>query len=288
MNRRDQILEEIKLVPSLPASATEAVSIVRDPNASLTELEAIIECDAGLATNILRLANSAYFGGRGSISTVKDATVRLGTKRIVQLVLTTAVAPRIKPPLAGYDMPSGALLAHSVAAAVGAEQLAQELRLAAPDYTYTAGLLHDIGKIVLGTYLNVEAKPILDLAFGEGVSFEEAERQVLGIDHAEVGAELLTWWRLPDDVVRVVRYHHDPYAIADGDGDGIVTDLVHVGDHIGRLCGTALGADGVNYSVSPRSVERLALTPEITESVVGKVLGTLAELGEFFLQTESV
>lgn len=274
------------MVPSLPASAAEAVRAVQDPNASLTDLEAIVECDAGLATNILRLANSAYFGGRGTIATVKDATVRLGTKRIVQLVLTTAVAPRIKPPLVGYDMPPGALLGHSLATAVAAEQLAIELRLAAPDYTYTAGLLHDVGKIVLGTYLNVEAKPILDLAFGEGVSFEEAERRVLGIDHAEVGALLLAWWRLPDEVVQVVRLHHEPYSVSDG--EGLVTDLVHVGDHIGRLCGTALGADGMNYAVSPRSVERLGLTPEITEAVVGKVMGALSELGEFFLQMESV
>jgi len=286
VNTRDQILEEIKLVPALPASAAEAVHIVQDPNASLTDLESIIECDAGLATNILRLANSAYFGGRGSIATVKDATVRLGTKRIVQLVITTAVAPRMKIPLSGYDMPAGALLAHSVATAVASEQMAHELHLAAPEYTYTAGLLHDIGKIVLGTYLNVEAKPIIDLAFGESVSFEEAERRVLGIDHGEVGAALLSLWRLPEEIVNVVRFHHEPSSVSDS--ECMATDLVHVGDHIGRLCGTALGADGMNYVVSPRAIERLSLSPEATEAVVGKVLGALAELGEFFLQTESV
>ncbi len=286
MNTRDQILEEVKLVPSLPASAIESVSIVQDPNVSLSDLEAIIECDAGLATNILRLANSAYFGGRGTIASVKDAVVRLGTKRIAQLVITTAVAPRMKPYLTGYDLPPGALLAHSVATAVAAEQMARELKLNAPEYTYTAGLLHDIGKVVLGTYLNIEAKPIIDLAFGEGMSFEEAERRVLGIDHSEVGAALLACWRIPDEIADIVRFHHEPSSVPDD--SALVADLVHVGDHIGRLCGISLGADGINYVVSPRTIERLNLTPESTEAVVSKVLSALAELGEFFLQTESV
>jgi putative nucleotidyltransferase with HDIG domain len=282
MTHREALLEGVRAVPALPTSAVEIMRLANDPAASMTSIERAVERDVGLASNLLRLANSAYFSGRGAIGSVREAIVRLGMRRVAQLVLTTTTAPLARRPVRGYDIPAGGLLRHSVAVAVAAEELARALHIEAPDYTYTAGLLHDVGKIVMGTFLEVEAKPIQDIAYGENVAFDIAESRVLGIDHAELGAVLLEWWGLPYKVVDAVRWHHNP---AGFDGpDKRVVDLVHLGDHLARVCGTTSGADGMNYTVSPDTIQRMSTTVEAIETVVEKVLISMGELEGFFVE----
>ncbi|MCC6491012.1 MAG: HDOD domain-containing protein [Candidatus Hydrogenedentes bacterium] len=278
MSTREEILSKVREVPSLPLTATRMLQLVQNPDTPFTEIQREVELDVTLASNILRLANSAYFAGSGPIASVRDAIVRLGTKRILQLVLTTSVAPLTSKPLKGYGLRAGGLLRHCAATAIGAEQLSRELQLNAPDYAYTAGLMHDIGKIVLGTYLEIDATPVLDLAYKEGLSFEVAEQRVLGVDHAEVGATLLEAWMIPATVVDVVRWHHSPDAYPGP--ERFVVDLIHVADHVARVSGTSAEADGMNYSLSVEAVERLGLKPAITETVVNNVLRSLDEICE--------
>ncbi len=282
MSRRDTILSQVRRVPALPTSATEILRLTQDTTASIESIEYVIQRDLGLASNLLRLANSAYFAGRGSIGSVREAVVRLGTKRVAQLVMTSAMAPLIRRPIRGYDMAASALLRHSVAVAVAAEELARATHIEAPQYTYTTGLLHDVGKVVMGTFLEIEAKPIQDLAYGENLSFDEAEARVLGIDHAEVGAVLLEYWGLPAEVVAAVHWHHNP-ACCD-EPDKRVVDLVHLADHLARVCGTASSTDGMNYIVSPESAQRVPMKTETIERVVEKVHVGMGELEGFFAE----
>jgi putative nucleotidyltransferase with HDIG domain len=277
MSLREQILEQTRAVPALPSSATRILAMIQDPDASMSDIMDIIAVDPGLTTDFLRLANSAYFAGPRRISSLRDAGVLLGTARIQQLVIASAVFPLVMPPLKGYDLPPGELLDHMVAVAIGAEELAKALQRAAPPWTFTAGLLHDIGKIVLGTFVEVDCQPIVQLAFQQGVSFEEAERQVLGVDHAEVGADLLAQWQFPEDIVQVVRWHHQPEQMP---GDPLVADLVHAADTLSVECGQATGVDGLNYRSSPGTVERLHLRTRVCEAVTCRMLTELQTLRE--------
>lgn len=250
--------------------------IVNNPDATVEQVEAIVEADPGLAGNILRTANSAYFGFRGQIATVKDAIVRIGMKRIAQLALTSAIAPLTRVPLRGYDMPPNGLLRHSTAVAIAVEQLAANSRRRPPEWAFTAGLLHDIGKIVLGSFLEVDAAPIFELAHKAHLSFERAEQEMLGIDHAEVGAALLSNWGLPNYLIEAVRFHHSPDEHPGG--DHLVVDLVHVADHLARSTGTASGLDGMHYSVCDRSVEELGVNAHGAEAVISSVFSLSGEL----------
>ncbi|MCP4644247.1 MAG: HDOD domain-containing protein [bacterium] len=286
MSLRDEILDKVHSLPPMPSTAMGLMKLLKDPEADIAEIRRLMEHDQGLTTNTLRLANSAYVGGGGAIATLQDAIVRLGTRRVFELALGSAVAPVAQRPIRGYDLPAGGLLRHSVSTAIAAEQLADTLGMAAPDQTFTAGLLHDLGKIVLGTFLEVDAGPIMEMAFEQRVSFQEAERRVLGLDHAEAGAVLLEGWEIPRVLVDAVRWHHEPDEYT-GD-DSLLVGLVHVGDELGRMSGTGDGADGLNYAPSENVLQRLNVTNRVAEVVVSRVLTSLAELGGMLSQNSGV
>ncbi len=279
MNRREEILSSIHDVPSMPSAALGAVGLLQDPEADMAELIGVIEHDPGLTANLLRIANSAYYGGAGTIDSLRQAIVRLGTKCILQMVVASAAAPLIIPEIKGYGLSPGDLWKHSIAVAVGTERLAEALGLPVPEYAFTAGLLHDVGKMVLGTFLEVDAGPSLELAQQEQVSFDVAEHRVLGIDHAEAGAALLERWQLPAEIVCVSRWHHDPNSLT---GDTFVADLVHAADALCLMGGIGAGSDGLQYRPSRQVAERINLTTLAAETAVCGILEGLAELSELF------
>ncbi len=284
MNCRDEILSKIHSIQMMPASTIEVIQLLQDPDVSISKLSRTIEYDPGLTSNILRLANSSYFGFSRAINSIKEAIVRLGTKDIFRLVMTSAVAPITQSTVKGYDLPSGELWRHSAAVAIGSDQLAAALGIKPPDHTFTAALLHDIGKIVLGTFVEVDASPIMGLAFTDHVSFVEAEHKVLGIDHAEVGSVFLAEWGLPSELVEVVRWHHEPECLK---GDLLAVDLVHVADILCLMSGVGLGGiDGLNYHVSNDVSSRLHLTIRITEKVISQIHEELNKLEIIFVQQE--
>ena len=199
MNEREAILARIQTVPSLPSVVIKLRQYLNEPDVNFDTLARMIAYDPGLTANVLQLSNSAYFGWSRSIRTVKEAIVRLGTNRIFQMVLCMSVAPLVRKPIKGYDTDSEGLWRHSISTAVCAELVAAELNLACRSEAFTAGLLHDMGKIVLGTFVDVDDAPIKEIMRTDQLAFNEAEQMVLGIDHAEVASALLLAWNLPED-----------------------------------------------------------------------------------------
>ncbi len=274
MRIRDQIIKDLDTIPSLPTAAIKAVKLLQDPDVSISELTKTIEYDPALTTNVLRLANSAYFGAARQIGSLKQAIVRLGTSNVFRLVVASAVAPLANKAVKGYDLPAGELWIHSIAVAIGSDIMREELKLDTPGYMFTAALLHNIGKVVLGNCNYVEAEKILEMAVSHNVSFDEAELAVLGIDHAEVGALLLERWNLPQDIIEVVRWHHYPKYYPHNKE---VIDLVHVADNLCMKMGIGIGVDGLKHRVSQESLDRLDLSTRITEKVLIKTISSLTD-----------
>ncbi|HIJ65863.1 MAG TPA: HDOD domain-containing protein [Candidatus Hydrogenedentes bacterium] len=280
MNRREEVLSTLRAVPEMPIAVTKLIRLLEEPDVDINDIIKAIELDPGLTSNVLRLANSAYFGGPRTIGSLRDAIVRLGTNRVFQLVMASAISPLARPSVKGYDFPPGELLSHSIATAICTEQLAEVLGLKTPGHAFTAALLHDLGKIVLGTFIEVDARPISALASERNVSFEVAEKEVLGIDHAEVGEMLLDSWNLPHEITAVARWHHEP---GEYDGDRLTVDMVHVANRLAIESGIGTSAANPHYHAQNTADERLGLREEQADTAVRSMLAALEEVRGLFL-----
>jgi len=267
-------------VVAIPSCAHKARALLEDPNADLSELGRIIEHDPGLTANLLKIVNASFFSGHRPMRTAHEAIVRLGTTQVLQFVISTGVAPSFVQKIEGYDLAPNMHLQHSVTVAMAAQELGTVLGLDVPDYTFTAGLLSGIGKQILGAYVQVDVHPILELAITEGLSFDQAEDSVLGINHAELGGLLLESWKLPVEIVNVVRYHLRPDEF---EGESLALDLVHIGNVLAKMIGVGLGVDGLNYTPSRKVAARLKLTPELIDTVSANVVTSLGGVRDLFI-----
>jgi putative nucleotidyltransferase with HDIG domain len=253
---------QVKSFPGMPATAARLMPLLQSPDAGVDAIEDILRYDPGLTANLLKLTNSAYFGLPSRIRSVRQAVLLLGWKRVLQLVMTMCMSPLMKQPIPGYDLPRGGLWRHSVAVSVAADLLIASLRITEVDEVFTAALLHDIGKMVLGNYVHEDLEKIKDLV-AKGISFEVAEFVVLGMDHAAIGARILQNWSLPQELVNAVRWHHDPESCEAG---CLLSDVVHVSNIVSRF-GYGKSRSGPSAEPSFEVVERLGLTQSLIDQL---------------------
>jgi HD-like signal output (HDOD) protein len=267
MSRRDEIIEKIADIPAIPAAAGNAMRLLRDPSKNMSEVIAAIQYDVGITADILKLVNSSAFATGRKISSLQEATVRLGANNILQMLIGSSMSKFMKQTIKGYDLPPGELWKSSMATAMYTDIIKDTLDLKLPNYTFTAGLLRDVGKIVLGSFINIDAEKIVDLAINENMSFSNAEHEVLGIDHAEVGAILLSKWDFPKELEVPVRWHHEPEKCEE---DSLVTEIVHVADALTIMEGIGAGCEGLNYRLSETVVTKLGLDVDTIEKIIYK------------------
>lgn len=148
-----------------------------------------------------------------------------------------------------------------------------------PSYTFTAGLLHDIGKIVLGTFGEIDPQPIIEMAEETQISLVSAEQLFLGIDHAEVGARLLEVWNLPAYLSEVVRWHHDPQK---DPGQAVVAGLVHVADALCIDAGIGTSASPHFRGLAGEILKKACLETQVAEKVVEEARAELEGLHDIF------
>ncbi|MBW1900195.1 MAG: HDOD domain-containing protein [Deltaproteobacteria bacterium] len=262
------LLSEVETLPSMPNAAAKVISLLDDPETATSEIENAIKLDAGLTANILKLVNSAYFGLATEVGSIRRAIVLLGLKRLVQIVMTSCVNALLEKQVIGYDLPPGELWRHSIAVSVAAEGLVNELNISASEEIFTAALLHDVGKLILGKFVRQDIKEI-ELKASEGVAFQTAEQMVLGTDHAEIGAHILKSWSLPQEIVNAVRWHHDPDSAEE---TNTLIDVVHVADVLCLMIGIGVGREGLQYEPSPSVSKRLGLKSNHIEMIASQTL----------------
>jgi len=207
MNIENEYIKNIDSLIPCPTIALEVLEMAHGAGCDFSELARKIESDPNLTANMLRMANSAYFGHMKKIASVRDIVVRLGLESVKMIAITGASVGLLKNPQQAYNLEAGALWQHSQATATLASVIAKHARLVDSFSIYTAALLHDIGKVILNRALQ---KAIIEYpTAGEEKNMLALEQKLLQTDHARVGMVLLESWGLPAEISVPVGFHHN-------------------------------------------------------------------------------
>jgi len=242
----DEVAARIAELPMLPASVSDVIAACEDPDVTVGQLSQRILHDQELTASILKLANSALYGLSRRVATVTEAVVLLGFATIKSLAISSHTYRMLNKALPGYGLSRGEIWRHSIAVAMTARRLAVEIHLAPVEEAFVAGLLHDIGKTVLSTYMEIAFDDVMTLVREERIPFSEAEERLLGFDHAELGARVAQAWNFPPELVEAIRYHHQPRGAT---LKPRLTHTIHLADAVCMMLGIGVGADGLTYSV---------------------------------------
>lgn len=224
----------IAKLPPLPEALRAVWQALDKENLSITQCVRLIEQDSVLAGRTLRMANSAFYGLAGRVARIGDAVNLLGLRAMGSMLAAVSIGDALKPAAAPAGWSLRGYTRHAVAAAVAARALAPRLGVDA-EQAFLAGLMHDIGQLVLVSQFATEAAAVRAHAQAGDLPSHLAEQAVLGMDHAEIGARLARHWRFPALISEAMANHHQPGgALMDGvdgvDGVADLTVLIHVGD----------------------------------------------------------
>ena len=249
------LLQGIDRLDPLPITIQRLVKALDDENVGPAQLAAHVQFDPAVAASVLRVANSAAYMGLQQVDSLRDAVVRLGTRRLLDIVLGDYLK-RLKVAAPMYDLAEDDLWLHSAAASLAVKALMKERpRAGVTETASIAALVHDIGKLVMVRYLKADVKTILKLRDEKGFSFVEAERELFGCDHAEVGGEMAKRWGFPDEVAFAIAHHHDMPV----EPSTTTLDAVVVANLVAKAIGTGLGAEGMDLRIDDKAFRRVGL-----------------------------
>lgn len=270
--------KEIEKLAPMPASLTRLAAVVSDPASSAADIVAVIQLDQALTANILRMANSAWSAVAKPIDTVRGAVLRLGGGRVFELAVGQQVAGPMSRSCPAYELAEYELWRHGVAAALATEHIGDFTGHKVAGVAFTAALLHDIGKLILSRHVGRETvQRIREAAKARNVTYLEAERHVLGTDHAEAGAAVARHWRFPTEIANAIEHHHDPDVAVNQ-----VLDAVHIANAVAKLIGIGLGSEQMNMNASTQAAARLGLSAGGLESLCATVRVELARTEELW------
>jgi putative nucleotidyltransferase with HDIG domain len=206
----DQILQTVDKMRPMPTSVTRILNSLDDPNNTAGIISDLIGLDQALAASVLQMANSVGAGFNTVCTSLSDAVMRIGFKRIKTLVLGAAASGPLTKRLNGYRLGAGELWNHSVSTATAAQWVSRFIHYSDPEEAYVAGLLHDMGKLILDQYLMVDYYRIVELIRVYNLALWQVEEKLLGIDHATIGSLMAQKWNFPPVLVEAIRHHHAP------------------------------------------------------------------------------
>lgn len=273
----DKIVANVDKLPSLPTSVGKVVEVANNLKASPNDLSNVIKVDPVLTAKVLKLINSAYFSMPDQITNLNRAIILLGVNTIKNLAISTAVIGQFsKTKHQLFDMDK--YWKHCMAVAVMSKQIAIKMSIDKRfrEEYFIAGLLHDIGEIVIVELFPEKLEPIMG-RIQAGLSAEEAEREVIGATHSEIGAALGRHWKISENLIAVVEEHHDPNIA--GDFAQIVLTV-----HVANICCNqkAFGMPGGSVAPpAPEIMEKLGLDEEFINETIGHLDEELSKAAAF-------
>jgi len=261
----NDMLKDIKGLKPMPKVAGQIMTIVENPNSSIADIADLVAYDPSLTATLLKTCNSAYFALPRKIDSVQEAIAFLGMDQIVDLVLLKGAAGNLKKGQTGYGLYEGELWRQSVSSALIAKELAEKKGSDQKHLVFTAALLKDIGKIILDRYVGDSFQKIINLIELEGLSFWEAEKREIGIDHAELGGIVAKMWNFSPKMIAIISNHH---LSAGPEHQDFETELVYLADMVCMMMGIGGGADGLAYRFHTAVMTHLNISPSDIEEII--------------------
>lgn len=262
---REQVVARLKQLPSLPTAVSGLLASFSNEDVDVDQIASQIGRDQGLTARVLRVANSSFYGLQTRVGTIHDAVVILGFRAVRSMVLAVGMNGVFRVDQCP-DFDAAAYLRHSVGTGLAARALAP-LSGQNPELAFTAGLLHDIGKLVLASAFPKEYEAVLIHRRDHDGFPLEAERSVIGIDHAEVGGLLAEAWRFPEELHDAVAWHHEPVETSDAS----LANLVHVAEATAHALGLAHSPAEMVMPVDSLAWRRVRATPADLALILPKI-----------------
>lgn len=284
MTTVDDILGRVRELQPLPGTVLRLITVIDDPKSTVEQIVETIRYDQAVTSQMLRIVNSAFFGLTRQVYSLNDAMRCLGTTKVLQLVMAVHTNTLLCKSQRGYGLPPGMLWKHSVGVAIASAALSGHLDFDNKSLLFTAGLLHDIGKVVLNEYVAAEFAQIAQRVNEDHISFAEAEKTILGFSHDEVGGRVAEKWQLPEAITLGIRHHHSPGAL---DPPSNLVDALHLADCICLLLGVGLGTDELHYRADERVMARYGMSETDLEVVGAQTLMELKRVENMFDQASA-
>lgn len=261
----EKLIGRMDKLPSLPSAVSLILNILNNPDSSAHELSDALRQDQSIASRVLRLVNSAFYGFPRRIDTLSLAITILGYTSIQNIILTTTIFNTFYkgPPGSGLDRKR--FWQHALGCGAAAQVLEKKLGLGDGEEIFLAGLLHDIGKIILDTFLHDEYQEVIQLASEKNLLLVEAEQEVLGATHADFGFWLSENWNLPYNLTAAIAHHHNP---PDSGKYFRIVSLVHAGDILTRILEVGHGGDDLVPVINCQAWTALCLKPKFIEALI--------------------
>jgi putative nucleotidyltransferase with HDIG domain len=271
MDKADEFLNGIEQLPPAPQILPQLLQALGDEDTDLSLVVDMISFDPALTAEVLKTCNSAFFRGSAPVDSIAEAVRRLGVQIVYRMVAAVTGARSFMSSHPGSAVNAGILWRHSVTTGFAAQCVAEDIH-AEPGLLFTAGLLHDIGKVVLGLAHQAKYTRLLAEPGQIGTALVAQEKAIFGLDHAEVGSWLLARWKFSRPIVSSVRFHHQPSMLPPGN-DQQVAACVHL-------------ADGLAHSLEPGNEGQInpALEPAASMAILRRTPENLAHSRERVLE----
>ena len=273
---KKEIIKAVKDLPPMPDVIFKIQRTLLNPNAYAQQIADLIETDQALAARVLKIANSPFYGMSGKVSSVQHAAVILGFKTLGELTTIAGFSELMGNKLPGYGYRANDLWKHSLAVALSSRHIAQKLSPRLVNDALTAGLIHDMGKLILDPYVGEQREVFDEFLAATEQTFLEAEKQILGFDHAEIAYEICKNWHFPELLALGIKYHHYP-SLSDNNE---MAFILHLADYIAVLSVSGYDMDEILDIQEEGTRDFLKIHQEDIKSISTDIIASIANIEE--------
>ena len=268
------IINKVRRLPTLPTVANKVTRLIKDPTCTAIKVSEVIDKDQSLTTRVLRLVNSAFYSLYTEVTNVRHAVALLGFKTISQIVISISVFDVFKGGH-GREFNREEFWKHSIGCAVISQMIAQRAHYPRADDCFTAGLMHDIGKVVLDQYLHEEMTKVIQLMQEREIYFADAEKEVMGLNHADIGGQVMKNWNIPLPIMVAVKHHHQHPNERKGSAfsQDLIVDIVRLSNVICKREKIGYSGDTITPEITGGLWERL----DIDQKSINRVIESCGE-----------